>query len=153
MRGPLHDTVIASRINYYARLRRLASYINDHLSEPLDLEQAAQVACMEKTAFSRFFSKAVGITYHEFMQQHRISVAIEEMLRSDCSMTDVAFAVGFQNLNTFGRAFKKVTKLTPSEYKMQLLARHGITASKKTRGKGQNFAAGGQQVRSASAGS
>lgn len=143
-RGPQHDPLIVMRLQYYARLRRLVSYIKDHISDPLDLEQAARIACMERTAFSRFFSKSVGITYHDFIQQWRISIAVDEMLRSDASITDLAFAVGFQSVNTFERAFKKITNLTPSEYKKQLLLQHQIIRSQKLMRNAQDFVAEGQ---------
>ncbi len=128
--NPLNNTLLLKRINYHSRLRRLVSYMEQHLDQPIDLQQAAQIVCMEKTAFSKYFSRAVGVTFHEFVQQWRIAAAVREMLVSDRSLSDLAFLVGFQNINTFGRTFKKVTTITPSDYRKRLLIKEQIIDQK-----------------------
>ena len=147
MHGPLHDPLILKRLNYYSRLRRLVEHMKAHIDGPMDLTEAARVACMERTAFSRFFSKSVGMTYREFVQQWRIAIAVEQMLCSDCSLTDLAYAAGFPNMNTFDRTFKKITMLTPSEYRKRLLADHEICLGQKVMKKSQgiNFAGKGSR--------
>src|SRR5216684_274687 len=52
---PLIDPVILRRLNYYSRLKRLVAYMNMHPMKQISLNVAATVACMEKTAFSKFF--------------------------------------------------------------------------------------------------
>jgi transcriptional regulator GlxA family with amidase domain len=106
-----------------------------HLSEPISLYQAADVACMEKTAFCKFFSKAVGITFLEFVHRWRVAVAVEQMVKCDASLSDVASAAGFQNFNSFARAFKKFTKLTPSDYRKTLLIKEEIVCQKMVNGR------------------
>lgn len=129
IRAPLDDPAMIKKFNYYARLRKLSFYVNDKLSERLQLAEAARVACMEKTAFSRFFSRTVGMTFHDFVQQWRVAVAVDQMLATDNSLTEIAFATGFQSMITFERAFKKLTGMTPSEFRRDLLYRQGINAS------------------------
>jgi len=129
IRAPLDDPAMVKKFNYYARLRKLAFYVNAKLSERLQLADAARVACMEKTAFSRFFNRTVGITFHDFVQQWRVAVAVDQMLTTDNSLTEIAFATGFQSIITFERAFKKLTGMTPSEFRRVLLCREGISTS------------------------
>ncbi len=81
----------------------------------ISLNVAATVACMEKTAFSKFFKRTVGITFREFVQQWRTGMAVQLMLESDRGLYDVACEVGFHNLAAFERTFKKVTSFTPSQ--------------------------------------
>jgi AraC-like DNA-binding protein len=120
--NPLMDPVILRRLNYYSRLKRLVAHMSMHPMKQISLNLAATVACMEKTAFSKFFKRTVGITFREFIQQWRTGMAVQLMLESDRGLYDVACEVGFHNLATFERTFKKVTSFTPSEYRRRLLA-------------------------------
>jgi AraC-like DNA-binding protein len=120
--NPLIDPVVLRRLNYYSRLRRLVAYMSMHPKKQISLNLAATVACMGRTAFSRFFRRTVGITFREFVQQWRTGMAVQLMLESDRGLDDVACEVGFHSLAAFERTFKKVTSFTPSEYRRRLLA-------------------------------
>jgi AraC-like DNA-binding protein len=120
--NPLMDPVVLRRLNYYSRLKRLVAHMSMHPTRQISLNLAATVACMERTAFSKFFKRTVGITFREFVQQWRIGMAVQLMLESDRGLYDVACEVGFHNLAAFERTFKKVTSFTPSEYRRRLLA-------------------------------
>lgn len=126
IQAPMDDPTIMRKFSYYARLSKLLSYMKTNMSERLRLQDAARVACMEKTAFSKFFRRTVGITFHNFVQQWRVSVAVEKMLVADDSLAEIAFTVGFESVITFERAFKKLTGMTPSAFRRDLLRRGGI---------------------------
>jgi AraC-like DNA-binding protein len=129
--NPLDNPSISRRMNYYSRLRRLAGYMKSTPTYAMDLKQAAEIACMERTAFSRFFTKSVGITFLSFIKQWQISAAITEMLRSDYSLSYISASVGFENLKTFERTFKKITGYAPSRYrKLHLAALQSSVATK-----------------------
>lgn len=127
MQNPIDDPLIQKRINYYSRIKRVVLYMQNNSSEPIDLNKAASLACMERTAFSKFFSKAMGMTFQEFVQQWRVSEAAALMLTFDGSLSDLAFSVGFSTLASFERTFKKVTSSTPSHYRKRLLEYHSIS--------------------------
>jgi AraC-like DNA-binding protein len=130
--SPLDNRVISERMNYYSRLRKLADYMKSTPAYAMNLRQAAQIACMERTAFSKFFKKSVGINFLSFIKQWQVSVAIAEMLRSDCSLSYIAASVGFENLKTFERTFKKITGCTPSSYRKLHLAASQLSVATKT---------------------
>lgn len=125
--GPLNNPVILHQLNYHLRLRKLVVYMREHPTAPLRLDGAAAIVCMEKTAFCKFFKRATGITFHEFVQQWKIANAVQQMRLSDCSIAELAYGLGFENINTFGRTFKKVTRMTPSAYRRKLLASSPIS--------------------------
>lgn len=152
MRAPLDDPAIIKKFNYYARLRKLSCYLNANLSERLQLADAARVACMEKTAFAKFFNRTVGITFHDFVQRWRVAAAIEQMLTTDISLTEIAFATGFQSMITFERAFKKLTGATPSEFRRDLLCREGICSSQELMSKTHGMMLQSHEVRSSPSG-
>jgi AraC-like DNA-binding protein len=103
--------------SYYPRLNRVRTYVQANLSEPVTLEAAAEVAAMEKTYFSYFFHQKVGITFSVWLQYVRIKQALELLRARNRTITEVAFAVGFNELSTFQKAFKRWTSLTPRDFK------------------------------------
>lgn len=102
---------------YYQRLERVRDFVIANLDESITLAQAAEVAAMERTYFSSFFHEKVGVTFREWLQYLRISRALEMISEKDYSITEVAFAVGFEELSTFQKAFKRWTSLTPRDFK------------------------------------
>jgi len=106
---------------YYSRLRRVKKHVDQYYSEEISLEKAAQIAATEKTYFSTFFHKKVGITFTDWLRQLRVAKAIEIMETRNQSICDIAFEVGFGDLRTFERAFKRYTNLTAREFKNSIL--------------------------------
>jgi AraC-like DNA-binding protein len=102
---------------YYPRLTRVRDFVRQNLEDSISLAQAAEVAAMEKTYFSFFFHEKVGVTFRDWLQYLRITRALEMMAEQDHSITEIAFAVGFNELSTFQKAFKRWTSLTPRDFK------------------------------------
>ncbi len=103
--------------DYYPRLKRLREYVEQTYSEPISLGNAASIAALESSYFSTYFRAKVGITFTQWLRQVRIEKAMELMKASDFSITHIAYKVGFGDQQTFGRAFKKHTRMTPMEFK------------------------------------
>ena len=103
--------------NYYPRLKRVRDFVEANLSEPISLEEISEVAAMEKTYFSYFFHQKVGVTFSVWLQYVRIRKALELLRARERTITEVAFAVGFNELSTFQKAFKRWTSLTPRDFK------------------------------------
>ena len=103
------------------RLKRLHEYVEQNYSEPIPLEKAARIAALESSYFSSYFHAKVGITFTDWLRQVRISKAVELMKTSDFSISEVAEAVGFKDLKTFERAFKRYALKTPREFKKSVL--------------------------------
>jgi len=106
---------------YYSRLRRVKEHVDEYYSEEISLERAAQIAATEKTYFSTFFRKKVGITFTDWLRRLRVAKAIEIIKTRDESICDIAFEVGFGDLRSFERAFKRYTNLTAREFKKSVL--------------------------------
>jgi two-component system response regulator YesN len=102
---------------YYARLRKVKLYIEEDLSREIRLEDAAQVAGIEKKYFSFFFRKKVGVCFRDWLMCMRIAEAKRLMTARNYSITQVAFKIGFADLRTFERAFKRLAGLTPRDFK------------------------------------
>ena len=102
---------------YYLRLQRVKDYVESHLADDLSLKAVSRVAGFEQTYFSSFFHAKVGLRFSEWVSALRVERAKELLAEQNRSITSVAFAVGFHDIRTFQRAFRKFTQLTPREYK------------------------------------
>ncbi len=107
--------------DYDPRLKRLHQYVEQSFSEHIPLEKAARIAALGKSYCSSYFRAKVGITFTDWLRQVRISKAVELMKTSDFSISEVAEAVGFKDLKTFERAFKRYALKTPREFKKSVL--------------------------------
>ena len=102
---------------YYTPLRKLVVYLRENPDAELTLTSAAAVAVMEETNFSKFFAKKTGMKFKYWNDARRVERAQRAFDVSDISVADAAFSAGFHDLTTFARAFKRITGMTPREYK------------------------------------
>src|SRR5687767_6353142 len=76
---------------YYERLRRVREHALSCPNEPLSLSKAAAIAGLERTAFSKFFHRKVGIRFREWHQDLRVQRAMALLESGDASITQIAF--------------------------------------------------------------
>jgi AraC-like DNA-binding protein len=103
--------------SYYLPLQRVREYVEKNLSEPISLRAAASAAGLEEKYFSAFFHRKTGVCFRDWLAGCRVDRAIEILTEHDDTITSVAGSVGFQDLRTFERSFKRLTGLTPREFK------------------------------------
>lgn len=103
--------------SYYEQLRKVKQYFDQHQDESLSLRKAASIAGLEEKYFSAFFHAKTGLCFKDWLACVRVARAIELMRAHDQTITFIAFAVGFQDLRTFERAFKRCTGVTPLAFK------------------------------------
>lgn len=109
---PASRDVFASRHSY--RVQKALKYINENYMIKISLDQVAQIACMSRYHFSRVFKQEVGTTYQNYLNECRIGKA-KDYLKTK-SVTEAAFAVGYDDLSNFLYIFKKIVGLTPSQF-------------------------------------
>ena len=92
-------------------------YIQVNLNENLTVNHLADRANVHQDYFSRLFLKYVGQRPLKYVHEKRIERAQYLIATTDLSYTEITEKVGFENLSHFSKMFKKVTSLTPGEYK------------------------------------
>ncbi len=102
---------------YYSRLCRVKEYVEQHLSDDLSLKLAASIAGVEKKYFSTFFHVKTGVCYRDWVASVRVQRAMQMFETTNHLVIRVCSFVGFRDLRTFQRAFRKQTGMTPLEYK------------------------------------
>lgn len=100
------------------RLQVVVDYIEDNLDTRLSLELLANKAAMSKFHFARAFKGLFGMTPMDAVKRYRIKRAGNQLAFRDLlSITDIALQAGYQNSESFSRAFTQLLGCTPSEFR------------------------------------
>jgi AraC family transcriptional regulator len=103
---------------YAARLNRVFDYIEKHLDQELSVERLGQVANFSKYHFHRQFSEFAGVTVFRYIRLMRLKRASYRLVFSrDARIIDIALEAGFENPESFSRAFKHTFGQTPSQFR------------------------------------
>jgi PAS domain S-box-containing protein len=100
-----------------AAVLKAASFVEENLGEHISLDRLAKSANMSKYHFSRVFKKIEGTSPMSFVNSVKIESAGEILKRSNLSISEVAFSVGFNSVSHFIGQFRKLTGMTPSDYR------------------------------------
>ena len=84
------------------------------------LKEVAELLGMTPSAFSRFFRRATGRTFVDYLGALRIAHACELLVETDLPVLQISLAAGFNNLSNFNRRFRRLKGMTPGEYRRQV---------------------------------
>jgi AraC family transcriptional regulator len=108
----------ALELEYRYRINHVVNYMEEHLTEPLTLEEVSDVSAYSPYHFHRVFKTVMDENVHGFIQRIRIEKAIKLLLfHPGRSITDIALDCGLQTQAHFCRVFRKHTGLSASEYR------------------------------------
>jgi transcriptional regulator GlxA family with amidase domain len=99
------------------RLGRLMGYLAANAEDSLSLGRAAQICGLERTYFCRFFRARVGISFSEWNRRLRVERAKKLLRGEHRSVLAIALAVGYKDITTFERNFRRCEQLSPAEYR------------------------------------
>lgn len=103
---------------YGRRFERVFDHIHRHLHEPISVEALSLVANFSKFHFHRQFSQYVGISVSRYVQLARLKRASYRLVfESQTKIIDIALEAGFENPESFSRAFKTTFGQTPSQFR------------------------------------
>jgi AraC family transcriptional regulator len=95
-------------------------YIDAHLDDDLTVDQLSSVGAFSKYHFHRQFSELFGVSVYKYVQLNRLKRASSQLVfREHRQIIDIALASGYENPESFSRAFKKSMGQTPSEFRKQ----------------------------------
>lgn len=99
------------------RLLRARDAMDRAYADPLDIPALAAIALMSPAHFIRRFGVTFGETPHRYLQRRRVERAMFLLRRTDKSVTDICFEVGFASLGTFSRTFRDIVGVSPTTYR------------------------------------
>lgn len=116
----LQRVLQAEKIELSASYRAMAEvkkYIDFHYMEDLSLESLSRQFCLRPYAISKRFSQSFGTGINDYINSVRISNAIRLLEDSRVNITDLALLVGYGNVNSFLRQFRKRVRTSPLQYR------------------------------------
>lgn len=122
----IHELVLVTQEINAARLatpvqqtvvNNALKYIDQHYQEELSIDQICQKVSFSKYYFCKLFKEHTGMTLYQYLTEYRVNKSKEYLTYSKLPIHAIALEVGFKNTLTYSRSFKKITKMTPSEYR------------------------------------
>jgi AraC-like DNA-binding protein len=90
-----------------------------YFHQPLRVSELAHLAGMSESHFSRQFKSAIGTSPIDWLRRERINQAKRRLIESDDPIKEIARQVGYSDQFFFSKDFKKMTKLTPTQFREQ----------------------------------
>ena len=115
--GRAFDVTRTKQKKYTEKFMAVCSYIHEHCTEDLCLDNVADLAGFSKYHFTRLFKRFTGISFYKYLNKKRIEHAEMLLVDPEISITEVALQSGFSSLSAFIRMFKLIKNCTPTEFR------------------------------------
>lgn len=115
------DKFSKGRVNLNVNLyiKRAVEYTMKNYSSDLSADVICKELNINKSYFCKLFKEDTGYTYSNYLNIFRIEKSKKLLLNSNMSLLDIAIAVGFNSQNYFTMVFKKITNITPTQYRYE----------------------------------
>ncbi|KIL39127.1 hypothetical protein SD70_22115 [Gordoniibacillus kamchatkensis] len=100
-------------------IQKLILYIKSNYAIDLSLKQAAEMVNVSEGYLSHLFKKELHKSFTEYVNQIRVDKAAELLHETNWPHYKIAEQVGYENINYFGRVFKKLKGMSPKQYRAQ----------------------------------
>jgi AraC-like DNA-binding protein len=107
------------------QINGIVDHILADVAHPVSASDMASQLGMSESRFSRFFRRATGNTFTDFVNRVRVNRACQLLMETDQLVTHICYAVGFNNVANFNRRFLEIKGVTPSDFRRQADHRFG----------------------------
>ena len=111
-----------SALSEVQRIMPALEYINTHYHEPITLDSISKQLLIDRSHFCRLFKKSTNMTFIDYINSMRIYHAEQLLIKTQISITEISFQVGFSSTAYFIKVFKRYNLCTPSNYRKMFLA-------------------------------
>lgn len=123
-----YATIVTGKSTFYQsnesetqRINKICNYTMTNYKNDITLEEIASLSNLSITSFCRYFKLMTKKTYYDFLIEIRVSHACRFLIENKLPTEMICFDCGFNNVSNFYRHFKKVTGMTPLDYKRKYL--------------------------------
>jgi len=117
-----NQLIVRDQLGESPMIQRAKSFIDEHQTEDLRLNQVARAVNTSAFYFCKMFKQATGLTFTDYLARVRVEKVKNLLLNPHVRVSEAAFQVGFQSLSQFNRVFRKITGESPSDYRERVLA-------------------------------
>lgn len=101
-------------------LQRAIDYMEEHIEEPLSIEEIAKQASSSVFHFQRTFTILTDCSVAEYLRRRRLTLAAHELSGTDRKVIEIALKYGYDTPEAFSKAFRRQHGVTPSEARKHL---------------------------------
>lgn len=104
-------------MEWIERLNSTINYIENHLTEKINYDELAKIACCSTYHFQRMFAYMAEVPLSEYIRRRRMSRAAVDLQNSTEKIIDIALKYGYDSPTAFNRAFQSIHGIAPSHVK------------------------------------
>ena len=101
------------------RLEQVMNYVKSHYTQPISLEDAAQILSLNPEYFCRYFKKYMGMTFLEYVNSIRLYHIHQDLLNTNYSVSELMDRHGFTNYKLFSKMFRNTYGCPPGMFSRQ----------------------------------
>lgn len=115
--GPLQVSESDLEQGRQATVRHATAFINEHYRDPISVHDISVHAHTSPWHLCRLFQRQIGTTLHQYVLNLRLREALDTLARSDASITDIAYDLGFSSHSHFTDKFRRQFGMTPGAWR------------------------------------
>lgn len=101
-------------MEWLERLNEVINYMEEHLTDEMDMEKISQIACCSSFHFQRMFSYLADVPMSEYIRRRKMTRAAFDLQNGAEKIIDLALKYGYDSPTAFNRAFQSVHGISPS---------------------------------------
>ena len=102
------------------RIQPILDYLDIHFAKSHSLKSISTHFGMSERSISRLFQQELSTSFLQYLKLLKIVKAIEFMLKTDLSMSEITYKLGFSSLSAFSSVFYQMTNFRPSHFKKNI---------------------------------
>jgi AraC family transcriptional regulator len=106
-------------VEWLDRMKDAIDFIEDNLTEQIDMEDVAMRAYSSSFHFQRMFHMLTNVTVAEYIRKRRLTLAAQDLCTSSDKILDIALKYAYESPESFAKAFRKVHGISPSDARNQ----------------------------------
>ncbi|QNK55990.1 MULTISPECIES: AraC family transcriptional regulator [Paenibacillus] len=103
------------------RLKPVLDYVENHLTDRIQVEEVCKIANMSYYYFVKYFKKTIGLSFTEYVNYRKVKWAERILLTKDLSISEVGERIGMPNMAHFYKMFKKYNDCSPKQFQRKML--------------------------------
>lgn len=101
-------------MDWITSLNNAITYVENHLTDEIDLDKVSQVAYSSTYHFQTMFRMLTDMTITEYIRKRRLTLAVSDLAQDKKKVIDIAFKYGYETPESFTKAFKRYHGVSPS---------------------------------------
>lgn len=99
----------------------MCAQVRERIAEQWRLQRAAELAKLNTSHFSELFHREIGLSFRAYVERIRIDYAKNLLVDTRMQISQIADVIGYRDIGTFERAFKRQESMGPRAYRNRVL--------------------------------